>query len=109
MGMMDEGKRGTLASLLHWVNNKMNIFFFWQIMNGLEIDLFLGSWTTANIFTLRKHMVMIYLSILLLAFLVVFYLAYVVLTFIFGIRRIRLGISEKNKAKITPKEIVNFN
>ena len=77
-------------------------------MNGLEIDLFLGSWTTANILTLGKHTIMIYLSILLLAFLVVFYLVYVVLTLIFGIRRIRFGILEKNKAKINPKEIVKF-
>ena len=104
MGMAKEGNRNCISSIFVWANNKLNTFFFFQLMVGLEIDLFLGTWTTLNIKTIKQNSISIYASILLLVFLVVYYLMYVILTSVFGIRRIRSSV--KNKGEIVPTKIV---
>lgn len=76
-------------------------------MNGLEIDFFMGLWTTVNILKMDKKSPLIYLSVVLLFFLVLFYFAYVILTVIFTFKRVKLGAFWNLQAKIVPQSEVS--
>jgi len=76
-------------------------------MNGLENDLFLGSWSTSKIQNFKKHSGTTYISILLLGILVQFYVGYIGLTLFYSIKRIKEKLLGKNVIKISPNQIVH--
>ena len=60
--------------VLYYVNGKMNYAFYWGIFNSMEIELFMGAWTTLKVLT--KFTLLSIVSTLILIALILNYVGY---------------------------------
>ena len=60
----------------YYVNNKMDYAFYWGIFNSMEVELFMGTWTTLKV--LKKFTFLSIISTLILIALVLNYIVYFV-------------------------------